>query len=271
MLQNMPLSGAERARRHRERNLETLRVKQRERRKATYIPAGVMKRDDFKGYKKLKEENNKRQKICRYRKKIDSVSSITSSTMKKVRTRISRQVSQKNQTIRKLENKLQDEKRNRWRLEKRLSRQSRKDQIEVVEFKTWEKSIISTESSNSPHTKKYDIIKKKRKAIKSLTNARHAILKRQVIQFLEREDNSRLWPGKNDVIRLSKDVKVQKRTLKDFMHNLHHKFLDENPTTKISCASFCKKRPKYIIPVSLTKRNICLCMYCQNMALKLTC
>ena len=44
--------------------------------------------------------------------------------------------------------------------------------------------------------------------------------KEQVKVFLERDDNSRMMPGKNDA-KKSEGVKVQKRVLCDYLYNLH--------------------------------------------------
>lgn len=49
-------------------------------------------------------------------------------------------------------------------------------------------------------------------------------LKKQVISYLERDDNSRMLPGKADCTK-GKDGKVQKRILNDYLYNLYKKFL----------------------------------------------
>ena len=60
--------------------------------------------------------------------------------------------------------------------------------------------------------------------------------KEQVKLFLERDDNSRMIPGKNDA-KKSEGVKVQKRILNDYLYNLHAKFQAEHPIEKMSRAN----------------------------------
>ena len=63
-----------------------------------------------------------------------------------------------------------------------------------------------------------------------------------ITQFLERDDNSRMLPGKHHAVKSGK-VKVQKRVLNDYMYNLHLKYLAESPM-KISRTCFYNTRPK---------------------------
>lgn len=92
---------------------------------------------------------------------------------------------------------------------------------------------------------------------------------KDIQNFLERDDNSRLLPGKADAVKVGKD-KVQKRVLNDYMYNLHTKFLAES-SYKISHATFCRKKPTSIAHVNFSSRSVCLCQKHQNFALKLRC
>lgn len=92
-------------------------------------------------------------------------------------------------------------------------------------------------------------------------------LRRQIETFLERDENSRVMPGKADKTK-TKDGHVQTRVLNDNMSNLRMKFVTET-TTKISLATFCRLRPKYIRLTKYITRNKCLCQKHQNMALLL--
>ena len=74
--------------------------------------------------------------------------------------------------------------------------------------------------------------------------------KEQVKVFLKRDDNSRMMPGKNDA-KKSEGVKVQKRVLCGYLYNLHDKFLAENPSEKMSRATFCRLRPNHIVLAAL--------------------
>lgn len=85
---------------------------------------------------------------------------------------------------------------------------------------------------------------------------------RQVVQFLQRDDNSRMLPAKNAAVKTGKDM-TQKRVLNDYMYNLHVKFLAESTIT-ISRAAFYRCRPKYISLVNFASRSVCLCSRHQN-------
>ena len=91
--------------------------------------------------------------------------------------------------------------------------------------------------------------------------------KKNVKEFLERDDNSSVMPGKKDC--MSDKNRTQKRVLNDYLHNLHQKFLMENPDTTLSRSSFCKMRPKHVLLANFCNRQTCLCSRHQNLALKL--
>ena len=89
-----------------------------------------------------------------------------------------------------------------------------------------------------------------------------------IVTFLERGDNSRVMPGKDDFVKYNGE-KIQKHYLNDYIYNLHAKFRAENPNMKIGKTAFANRRPKYIIPTSFTSRRTCLCQHHQDMSLKL--
>ena len=93
-------------------------------------------------------------------------------------------------------------------------------------------------------------------------------LQDDVTAFLEREDNCRMEPGKKSATKTDEGT-MQTRVLTDYLSNLHQKFLSENPEMKISLATFCRIRPKYIKLTNCLSRNACLCTKHQNFALKL--
>ncbi|KAH3702424.1 hypothetical protein DPMN_077441 [Dreissena polymorpha] len=48
----------------------------------------------------------------------------------------------------------------------------------------------------------------------------------EIVQFLERDDNSRQLAGKGDAVKVGNTKsKKQKRVLNDYLYNLHLKFL----------------------------------------------
>ena len=101
-----------------------------------------------------------------------------------------------------------------------------------------------------------------RKRVESREN-----LHRDVVRFLERDDNSRMMPGKNDT-KKTETGHIQKRILNDSMLFLHLKFKTESPNN-ISLATFCRLRHKHICLTKHLSRNKCLCQKHQNMALAL--
>lgn len=73
-------------------------------------------------------------------------------------------------------------------------------------------------------------------------------------------------PGKADKVKTGRRQSAQKRVLIDYLSNFHTKYLSENPTIKLSLASFQRIRPKHILTTSFITRDCCLCTKHQNMA-----
>lgn len=92
--------------------------------------------------------------------------------------------------------------------------------------------------------------------------------KKVVLSFLERDDNSRMQPGKKDAVK-TVEGEVQCRVLTDYIANLHEKFLSENPHIDLSLSTFRRMRPKHILTTTFLSRNTCLCTKHQNFAFKL--
>ncbi|CAC5404493.1 unnamed protein product [Mytilus coruscus] len=80
--------------------------------------------------------------------------------------------------------------------------------------------------------------------------------KAKVIEFLEREDNSTTLPGKKDHLKdqESREVK-QKRVLTDYMHNLHEKFMLENPDVKVCRSAFYTMKPSNIVHANFSSMS----------------
>ncbi|XP_071941334.1 uncharacterized protein [Antedon mediterranea] len=98
------------------------------------------------------------------------------------------------------------------------------------------------------------------------------VLHNEVLGFMERDDNSRMMPGKRDACKTSSTKeKRQIRYLNDYMMNLFAKYKSENPEQrKVSFSSFKKIRQRNanIKLVKFTARNTSLCQKHQNFALK---
>ncbi|KAK3092943.1 hypothetical protein FSP39_009152 [Pinctada imbricata] len=88
-----------------------------------------------------------------------------------------------------------------------------------------------------------------------------------VVRFLERKDNCRLQPGKNDSVKCGEE-RIQTRVLTDYLDNLYLKYRSEHPEIAISLSTFRRARPKYILPTTFLSRNTCLCTKHQNFRLQ---
>ena len=80
----------------------------------------------------------------------------------------------------------------------------------------------------------------------------------RISSFYERDDNSRLCPGKKDTITRKK-IKKQKRLLSESIKTLHMKFCFERPEVKVSYPAFCKLRPFWVVNPKMSDVNTCLC------------
>ena len=86
-------------------------------------------------------------------------------------------------------------------------------------------------------------------------NTSRSTMSGHIIEFLERDDNSRMMPGeKNFKTVRGKEgpgkEKEQKQILNDYMKNLHEKYLAKLPERKISLAMFCRFRPACLLLVN---------------------
>ena len=98
----------------------------------------------------------------------------------------------------------------------------------------------------------------------------YAALEMKVLRFLKRPDNAACMPGKKDTLTIKK-TKHQVYILHDYMHVLHLKFVNENPTDNCSYSFFAGVRSKYryIKLISHSPMNMCLCKTHENMRLLL--
>lgn len=94
-------------------------------------------------------------------------------------------------------------------------------------------------------------------------------LKKLVVEFFEKDENSRMCPGKKDAIT-RKGVKKQRRLLADSLKNLHKKFVALYPADDISYTTFCRFRPFWVLKPDYRSRDTCLCMTHANFELLVT-
>lgn len=88
-----------------------------------------------------------------------------------------------------------------------------------------------------------------------------------IVSWLKRPDNSTCLPGKRDFKKVGRDRR-QQHILKDYLRNLHQKFLAENPSSNVSLSFFCKCQPAEVRTIKHAKRLSCLCLKHTNFGLK---
>ena len=94
--------------------------------------------------------------------------------------------------------------------------------------------------------------------------AKRCHLQEVVIQFFTRDDVSRATAGKKDTITRNK-TKMQKRLLLDTLSNTHVKFCSEFLEHKISYSLFCRLKPFWVVPPTVSDRETCLCRVHDNL------
>ncbi len=95
-------------------------------------------------------------------------------------------------------------------------------------------------------------------------------LRDKVTEFLSRDDNSRMQPGKKDFKKSDENEEgIQCRILSDYIFNLFTKFKAEFPNIQLKKSNFFAMRPNHILLTEKLKRRTCLCTKHQNISLKL--
>ncbi|CAH0555183.1 unnamed protein product [Brassicogethes aeneus] len=84
----------------------------------------------------------------------------------------------------------------------------------------------------------------------------------KVKMFLEKDESSRLCPGKKDTVT-RRGIKKQKRLLNKPLKLLHKEFI-KTINKPISYSLFCQLRPFWIKQPDVNKRDTCLCVICEN-------
>ena len=97
----------------------------------------------------------------------------------------------------------------------------------------------------------------------------------KVKKICERDDVSRLCPGKDCVsVKLEdgRKEKVQKRLLLSNLKEIYQHVVTENPAGKVRFSTFAMLRPKWCVPGgSSGTHNVCVCTYHQNEKLMISC
>ncbi|CAF1437694.1 unnamed protein product [Rotaria sordida] len=97
-------------------------------------------------------------------------------------------------------------------------------------------------------------------------------VKQRVYDYYFRDDISYQAPGKRDSITIRENgekKKLQKRYLLYSLNEVYQLFAEENPQAVISCSSFKNLRPCNVLYKSATPHNLCLCIYHENISLLL--
>lgn len=91
-----------------------------------------------------------------------------------------------------------------------------------------------------------------------------AKVKKNIQEFLEKDECSRVCPGKRDMIILKSKEKKSKRYLNDSLRNLHAMFCRSTTTLKLSYSTFCRYRPQWIVEAKAQNRDTCRCVVHEN-------
>lgn len=91
-------------------------------------------------------------------------------------------------------------------------------------------------------------------------------IRNKIINFLNEDINSIIFPGKRDFIK-KRNICKQKRYLTNTLKNLHQSFLNTYPELRCSYAFFCKNKPFWVIPQKVVNRDTCMCTIHANMNL----
>ncbi|XP_072384718.1 uncharacterized protein [Diabrotica undecimpunctata] len=94
-------------------------------------------------------------------------------------------------------------------------------------------------------------------------------LKEVISSFFEKDEVSRLCPGKKDTVTYKK-IKKQKRYLNDSLKNLFILFKAKHPEVKVSYSRFCRFRPFWVLFPTEKNRETCLCIIHENFTLLVT-
>ena len=112
----------------------------------------------------------------------------------------------------------------------------------VVE-EVYRKTGISGKSLRHTNTKRVQAKKTER------LKEQREIMKKEVIDFLERDDNSQAQPGKADTVKSDTGI-ITKRILTDYMVNIHSKFQMEKPEINHVPAFMTKTHNAYKVDVT---------------------
>ncbi|KAK5640405.1 hypothetical protein RI129_011216 [Pyrocoelia pectoralis] len=115
----------------------------------------------------------------------------------------------------------------------------------------------------------------------SHTKLKRTQLQNDLLKFFERDDNSRMCPGKKDTITVNKCKKQKRYVITESLWHLYKKFISEyTEKYQISYATFYKNRPFWVLTLTYTgqwvliptaaKRETCLCAVHENMLLLVT-
>lgn len=94
--------------------------------------------------------------------------------------------------------------------------------------------------------------------------AKRCLLQEVTTEFFMRDDVSRATAGKKETVTRCKN-KMQKRLLLDTLTNTHVKFCSEFLEHKISYSLFCRLKPFWVVPPTVSDRETCLCRVHDNL------
>ena len=97
---------------------------------------------------------------------------------------------------------------------------------------------------------------------------RRAVVVGLVVDYLSRDEQSRMNPGKRDCVTINGE-KVQTRVCTDYVGTLYNRFQAEYPLEKVGRSTFFSSRPAHILKSSSLQAFGCLCQTHENTSLLL--
>lgn len=154
---------------------------------------------------------------------------------------------------------------------------TRREKIQLLTLApiSWSRKKVAEEFSVAEYTVRKARELLKEEGIIALPDPRKGKLLHQgtidlVKNFYQNDEYSRIMPGKNDKISISKNVYEQKRLLLCNLNELYAAFKFEYPAEKIGFSKFCFLRPKWcVLAGSSGTHSVCVCAIHQNVILLL--
>ena len=151
-------------------------------------------------------------------------------------------------------------------------------QLLTLAPQSWTVREIASEFQTTTYTAHKSVLLKQKGGTFAETTVRSSCrltsaTKLEVKNFYENDENSRMLPGKKDVVSAKVDGKrvlIQKRLLLNDLKSLYALFKEKNPSLEVGFSTFAKLRPINCIYAGASgTHNVCVCTIHENCKLML--